>query len=223
MMARLEQALGSKFQMSADQADAAFRAQVVAKLSEAEPTETGTNDTLKDINAFVRTEIGAMTDALRTLETWLHLSVPQVSDGNNFGVEVVEYAAKRITDAKTATKAQLDEVKKYSQDRAGAWEKAVFPQSKKKSSSQETKKTSGGEKDENTTSASESVNTSINMVVTDAVEFIIAVDTTHYLAMRANVLELLKTCTITADLIQKNLARIQDPRGDKEASGMSMF
>merc|ERR1712093_240976 len=156
-----------------------------------------------------------MTDALRTLETWLHLSVPQVSDGNNFGVEVVEYAAKRITDAKSATKAQLDEVKKYSQDRAGAWEKAVFPQSKKK--------TSGGEKDENTTSASESVNTSINMVVTDAVEFIIAVDTMHYLAMRANVLELLKTCTITADLIQKNLARIQDPRGDKEASGMSMF
>merc|ERR1712023_48528 len=129
MVARLEQALGSKFQMSADQAEADFRAQVLAKLSEAEPIETGTNDGIKDINSFVRTEIVAITDALRTLETWLHFSVPQVSDGNNFGVEVVEFVCKRITEAKTATKAQLDEVKKYSQDRAGAWEKAVFPQS----------------------------------------------------------------------------------------------
>lgn len=57
MVARLEQALGSKFQMSADQAEANFRAQVLAKLSEAEPTETGTNDGIKDINSFVRTEI----------------------------------------------------------------------------------------------------------------------------------------------------------------------
>eukprot|EP00657_Telonema_sp_P-1_P009051 TRINITY_DN3230_c0_g1_i4.p1 TRINITY_DN3230_c0_g1~~TRINITY_DN3230_c0_g1_i4.p1 ORF type:complete len:256 (-),score=139.84 TRINITY_DN3230_c0_g1_i4:115-882(-) len=163
-LAHLEQALASKFAMSLDEADAAFRQAVTAKVSENEPTNTGTNDTVMALSAFVRNELAAQVDALRALEIWVMLSVPQISDGNNFGVEIQEHICKRISEAKTAAKTTLDSLKTYSSERAGAWEKAVFPLTTKKTSTDDTKKTSGGEKPEDTTTHSESVAKTANLV-----------------------------------------------------------
>ena len=60
---------------------------------------------------------------------WLSLSIPAVSDGNNFGVEVQEHICKMVIAKKEATKAQLDGLNKYFTDRSDLWGKAVFPAS----------------------------------------------------------------------------------------------
>merc|ERR1711865_308270 len=201
------------FCMTLQQADAAFRAEVTAKIAETNPTETGTNKTVMELSAFVRGEL---------MELGVHLSVPAVADGNNFGVEIQEHICKRITDSKAAVKALLDGLAAYSKDRADAWGKTVFRQTTKTSGSQGTKKSTGGEKDVNESSQSEDVATSMHVVSSDAVEYLVAFDTTAYFSLRSTCQDIFKPYAITLDGITKNLAKIEDPRGDSD-NQMSMF
>jgi len=210
------------FCMTLQQADAAFRAEVTAKIAETNPTETGTNKTVMELSAFVRGELMELVDSLRAMELWVHLSVPAVADGNNFGVEIQEHICKRITDSKAAVKALLDGLAAYSKDRADAWGKTVFRQTTKTSGSQGTKKSTGGEKDVNESSQSEDVATSMHVVSSDAVEYLVAFDTTAYFSLRSTCQDIFKLYAITLDGITKNLAKIEDPRGDSD-NQMSMF
>merc|ERR1712166_160912 len=156
------------------------------------------------------------------MELWVHLSVPAISDGNNFGVEIQEHICKRITELKTSSKAIVDGLAAYNKDRADAWGKAIFRQTTKTSGSQDTKKATGGEKDVNESSQSEKVDTSMHMVSSDAVEYLVAYDVAAYFNLRSNCQDLFKTYAIALDMITKNLTKIEDPRGDGD-NQMSMF
>merc|ERR1712093_137691 len=156
------------------------------------------------------------------MELWIHMSVPSIADGNNFGVEVQEHICKRITESKDAISALLDATVAYSKDRADAWGKPIFRQTTKCSGSEQNKKATGGEKDVNETSQTENKETSTHMVVSDAVEHLVTLDATHYYKLQSMCQEIFKTYAITHDMIAKNLAKLEDPRGDKD-NQMSMF
>jgi len=210
------------FDMTMAAADTAFRAEITAKIAETNPTETGTNSTVMELSNFVRTETLELVESLRIMELWVHLSVPAISDGNNFGVEIQEHICKRITELKTSSKAIVDGLAAYNKDRADAWGKAIFRQTTKTSGSQDTKKATGGEKDVNESSQSEKVDTSMHMVSSDAVEYLVAYDVAAYFNLRSNCQDLFKTYAIALDMITKNLTKIEDPRGDGD-NQMSMF
>merc|ERR1712166_581600 len=142
--------------------------------------------------------------------------------GTNFGVEIQEHICKRITELKTSSKAIVDGLAAYNKDRADAWGKAIFRQTTKTSGSQDTKKATGGEKDVNESSQSEKVDTSMHMVSSDAVEYLVAYDVAAYFNLRSNCQDLFKTYAIALDMITKNLTKIEDPRGDGD-NQMSMF
>jgi hypothetical protein len=125
-IARLQELISTKFSMSLDEANTQFETAVFQKVAQEDPTDTGVNQCVMELNSIVRRELAELLDAFRCLESWLQLSVPQISDGNNFGVEVLEHICKRIGEEKKTAKAIFDSLKSYSTERAAAWEKAVF-------------------------------------------------------------------------------------------------
>eukprot|EP00658_Telonema_sp_P-2_P000773 TRINITY_DN10279_c0_g1_i1.p1 TRINITY_DN10279_c0_g1~~TRINITY_DN10279_c0_g1_i1.p1 ORF type:complete len:279 (-),score=91.11 TRINITY_DN10279_c0_g1_i1:336-1172(-) len=217
----LDQAVASKFSKSLAEVESFCRDAVKAKLAEEKPSETGLNADITEMSSFARAELATSMDTLRSLELWLHLSVPQISDGNNFGVEIQEHIIKRVEAAKVAAKTQFDGLKSYHSDRAGAWEKSVFASTTKQSWSEDAKQTTGGEKPEETTTNSSSVNKTANLVSNDAIENIVAIDVAHYFNLRAAVLETIKLYAVTLDLVVKNKDKLADPRG--EDNQYSMF
>jgi len=74
----------------------------------------------------------------------------------------------------------------------------------------------------NESSQSEKVDTSMHMVSSDAVEYLVAYDVAAYFNLRSNCQDLFKTYAIALDMITKNLTKIEDPRGDGD-NQMSMF
>jgi hypothetical protein len=214
--------MNPNFCMNLASADTAFRTEIAAKVVETNPAYTATNAVVMELTAYVRSELLELLDSLRTMELWVHLSVPAISDGNNFGVEIQEHICKRITELRTSSKAMLDGLAVYNKDRADAWTKAVFRQTTKTSGSQDSKKSTGGEKDVNESSTTEKVDTSMHVVSNDAVEYLVAYDVTAYFTLRQNCQDIFKTYAICLDMITKNLSKIEDPRGDGE-NQMSMF
>jgi hypothetical protein len=59
-------------------------------------------------------------------------------------------------------------------------------------------------------------------VNTDAVHVIVAIDTSAYFNLRSAMMDMIQLYAVSIDMLEKNKAKIQDPRGDSE-HGMSMF
>jgi hypothetical protein len=202
-----------------------FLALVEAKTLDESRVATDVNPDITNASVEARAELAELVETLSYLEMWLTLSVPAVSDGNNFGVEVQELLIKMLKEKKDAAKALFDGLNTYSSSRADLWSKAVFPVVRKQSSSKgETKKT-GGEKDSNETTESSNVEQTHNMVVTDAIAAIAGLDTQQYFHLKCVFSEMLKSYMVIGDQLNKNMAKLMDPRGERGGGGggISMF
>jgi len=211
---------------SLEAANDAFLEAAKAKTMQASPTETDTNPVVYKATVKAREELAALVETLLQLETWLTLSIPTVSDGNNFGVEIQEFVVKMLIAKKDAAKALLDGLNGYHTARADMWGKAVFPVSVKKTSSQGEKSSSGGEKDTNEKSTSKDEATSHSMVHTDALVAIAGLDTQHYFNLKMIFNEMFKTYAVVHDSIKKNMQKLKNPRGEESrggGGGISMF
>lgn len=91
------------------------------------------NDTTND-NTIVATAlaetiniIDIVTTNMTLLEQFIMLSIPQMEDGNNFGVTVQLALLKQITDYRDKNNTHLDELMKYNTTRADLIEKLKLP------------------------------------------------------------------------------------------------
>lgn len=214
------------FPASLAEAQVQFETEVKAKIAEgATLTETGENAAIKAATMAARVNLGALIEMLLDFEMWLSLTIPQVSDGNNFGVEIQEHFCKLLVDKKTACKVLFDGLNTYSSSRSDLWGKAVFAVTEKKSSSAGKKSSAGGEKDTNETSTSEDVSTTQNVVHSDSISAIAGLDVQQYFHLKMVFKEIYKNYAVISDIIAKNIEKLKDPRGENEGqgNGMSMF
>merc|ERR1712086_330468 len=212
---------------SLTEANDAFINPIKAMTAVTSAKETGMNEVVTAATVAARQELAELVETLLSLEVWLQLSIPTISDGNNFGVEIQEHICKFIAEKKTAAKALFDGLNKYNQERGDLWGKTIFPVVESKKASKGSNKATGGEKGDTAgTSESEDVSTAYNMVVSDAVVALAGHDTQHYFNLKMIFQEVWKIYATVLDQVTKNMEKLKNPRNDGgggSGGNISMF
>jgi hypothetical protein len=183
-----------------------------------------TNPQMVRLVNIVVDEIHTAIQELQSLERWIQLLIPQVADGNNFGVEVQKCVQIQISASKTALQKAWDGMTDYYWQRATAYEKFATKVSLEKSKSSSTSTEEGG-KDAGTKksmSTSEKESTSESAPIPDLIAYIVAVDVKWYFNLQRTLESVGDHYAYTLDIVEKNSAKIKLPRGHGER-GMSMF
>lgn len=162
----------------------------------------------------------------RTLERFVGLHIPQVEDGNNFGVSVQLMFTKLLKDEREKMEKALDVSSKYYSSRADAIDKFNHLP---KTSITETKSTSkssatgGKEGDENkeasSTSTEEKTSTSDGgKINAHRVKALAALDAQMYMDLVCALQSMMDGYVVILDNLEKNWDKLECPRG-KEYGG----
>jgi hypothetical protein len=158
---------------------------------------------------------------LRALEYWLSTRVPSISDGNNFGVEVQHHVIEQIKAMRSALGAHADVSSSYLNKRGQAVEK-VGPSKSTETSAVETSETKTEDGAPKTTSTKKSEKTdkvSAKDDVEDFVNYIVELDVKQYVALEGMVRDLTQTYVCAYEVVQKNRAKCENPRGELTGGG----
>ncbi|XP_077325618.1 proteasome activator complex subunit 1 [Lithobates pipiens] len=83
------------------------------------------NEKITSLQKTIKQEIQALKENLNMVTLWLQLQIPQIEDGNNFGVAVQEKVFELMTSLRTKLDASLTQISKYLSDRGDAVAKAA--------------------------------------------------------------------------------------------------
>lgn len=166
---------------------------------------------------------------MATMEQYIHLTVPKMEDGGNWGVGVQLAAVKIIQDSRTKMEAAVDELYKYAATRADALEKLKLPSktatktmtsSSSESKGQDKEKgetgstaTSQNTETKTTESSSESPEASLRQAA------LTAVDVRYYTKAKATFQLTITTFLAVTDFMDKNRVKIEKPRSDDGSRG----
>merc|ERR1712070_787422 len=82
------------------------------------------------LSALVREQAAQTVDDIKSLEMYLAIKTPEVSDGNNFGVEVQAFVLGELKALRAEVVPMLSTVSDYHGARAAVLEKIVKPSTK---------------------------------------------------------------------------------------------
>ncbi|XP_066460121.1 proteasome activator complex subunit 1 isoform X2 [Eleutherodactylus coqui] len=82
------------------------------------------NEKITTLQRKIKTEIQQLKENLTMVTLWLQLQIPQIEDGNNFGVAVQEKVFELMTGVRTKIDASQTQISKYLSDRGDAVAKA---------------------------------------------------------------------------------------------------
>ncbi|KAM4809623.1 proteasome activator complex subunit 1 [Rhinophrynus dorsalis] len=83
------------------------------------------NEKIAALQNRVKSEIQESKEKLNMVTLWLQLQIPQIEDGNNFGVAVQEKVFELMTNVRTKLDAVQTQILKYLSDRGDAVAKAA--------------------------------------------------------------------------------------------------
>ncbi|KAM5192163.1 proteasome activator complex subunit 1 [Mantella aurantiaca] len=83
------------------------------------------NDKITSLQRAIKHEIKELKENLNMVTLWLQLQIPQIEDGNNFGVAVQEKVFELMTSLRTKLDATQTLISKYLSDRGDAVAKAA--------------------------------------------------------------------------------------------------
>ncbi|XP_040210539.1 proteasome activator complex subunit 1 [Rana temporaria] len=83
------------------------------------------NEKIRSLQKTIKHEIQALKENLNMVTLWLQLQIPQIEDGNNFGVAVQEKVFELMTSLRTKLDASQTQISKYLSDRGDAVAKAA--------------------------------------------------------------------------------------------------
>ncbi|KAM8960603.1 proteasome activator complex subunit 1 [Pelodytes ibericus] len=83
------------------------------------------NEQIIHLQKKIRSEIQESKENLNMVSLWLQLQIPQIEDGNNFGVAVQEKVFELMTTLRTKLDASQTQIVKYLSDRGDAVTKAA--------------------------------------------------------------------------------------------------
>ena len=185
---------------------------------------TVVNDKVAKLGALVREQAALTIEDLKAAEMWLILKTPEVSDGNNFGVDVQEFVYKQLKELKAEAAVMLDAVGAYHAARAAVVEKVVKVPSKTVDEESKTETDDG--KTVKKSSKVEKTSTAVATPLPDYVAQVAAIDTKEYHACYGKLVDLRNTYIKAGLVLVKNKKRLADPRGDGEGTRsnvMTMF
>lgn len=197
------------------QAESAF----VASIGEGDVEKP--NDVVDAAYKVTRDALSMGADHARTLERFVNLHVPQMEDGNNFGVTVQLMFSKLIKEEREKMEKSLSETSKYYSSRADAIDKfSHLP----KTSSTETKSTSksnatggkeGDEKKESTSTSMEEKTSTIDggKVNAHRAKALAALDAQMYLDLAGALQSMMDGYVVILDNLEKNWDKLENPRG----------
>lgn len=183
------------------------------------------NAAVDALYAATRDFLSTGCDNVRTLERFIGLHHPQMEDGNNFGVTVQMTVAKYLSECRETWTKSLSESAKYYSGRADAIEKfSHLPSSsvtETKSSSSSNKDESGTKKDESSTSTSkeEKTTSSSDGANVHRIKSLAAYDAQNYAVLRSALVELIDGYAIVMDNFEKNMEKLEMPKGSGYSAG----
>lgn len=164
------------------------------------------------------TTVASVQDLLQSITTFVHMSIPKMEDGNNFGVTIQLAAIKHISDWADKLDKAVDELSKYAATRADALEKCKLPSSSTSESQTETK--TGSETTTETKKEAKS-STSDSPELAWRQQAVIAVDALYYRKSKALFESALLAAATTLDFCDKNQEKLQKPKGSQGGTGYS--
>jgi len=196
------------------QAESAFVASLGGDVEKA-------NEVIDAAYKVTRDALSMGSDQARVLERFVGLHIPQMEDGNNFGVTVQMMFAKLLKDEREKMEKALDSSSKYYASRADAIDKFTHLS---KTSSSETKSTSkstttGGKdgdenKDSTSTSTEEKTSTSDGgKVNVHRVKALAALDAQMYVDLVSALQSMADGYVVILDNLEKNWDKLENPRG----------
>lgn len=159
--------------------------------------------------------LSSMSQDAQTLENFLHLHIPKMEDGNNFGVTVQLAALKQLSDLQGVVSTQLDSLAGYASARADALEKLKFPSSSKSFSKSTSVSTTDGKREEKITETTdEKSEESAGGVVKDSrMAAVVACDTLYYSKAQRAMRSVMSLYIASLDYMNKNMDKLEKPKG----------
>jgi len=182
------------------------------------------NAAVAGLCSLVREQAALTIEDLKSLEMWLMIKVPEVSDGNNFGVDVQNFVLGELKALRAEVTAMLDCVSTYHGAKAAVLEKLVKPTTK--TVDEESKTEKDGDKTTVKTSKTEKASSKEEPPLLDYVMQAAAIDAKEYHTCYLRLTDMRNAYVKVNLLYGKNKKRLTDPRGDGEGSrsnAMSMF
>ena len=170
--------------------------------------------------------VDKVSSDMTTVEQYITLTVPQMEDGNNFGVTVQLAAMKQISDAQEKLDKSLEELMKYSSSRAEALEKCKFPSTSVSETSTVSESNSQENSDEAKVTKSNSKETKSVTTKTDPpspeqairLQALVAVDLLYYSKAKTCYSRAVGTYLYILDFYDKNQQKITKPKGSRDGS-----
>lgn len=174
------------------------------------------NDKVSKCVTLALDAMSSMSQDVQTLENFLHLHIPKMEDGNNFGVTVQLALLKELSDVQEAVTKNIDSLAGYASARADALEKLKLPSASKSISKSTSVTTTDGTKEDKVTESTEEKSNESPLsgpTYESRIAAIVAVDTLYY-AKAQRALQSVMTLFIAAlDFLEKNMDKLEKPKG----------
>lgn len=173
------------------------------------------NDKVTKCVSLALDAISSMSQDAQLMETFLHLHIPKMEDGNNFGVTVQLSSLKQLSDLQEAVTKHLDSLAGYSSARADSLEKLKLPSTSKSVSKSTSVSTTDGKKEEKVTETTdEKADESGGGVISDSrVAAVIACDTLYYSKAQRALQSVMCLYIAAVDFMSKNMDKLEKPKG----------
>ena len=188
-----------------------------------------------DVEVFQDDTIAAFQQVLmeglshvQVLERYIALHIPQMEDGNNFGVTVQLTVSKFLKETREEWLKHLEKVPSYYSSTADASEKCVA----RKSTSSETKtltevnSTGGKDGDENkssTVTVQESKTTGEDIDKAARKKHLDSLNTQTFISMKSALTDCMTSYLSILDNMEKNVAKLTSPKGSSGGNSMGMY
>jgi len=172
--------------------------------------------------------ISSTIDEMQTLDRYIMLHIPQMEDGNNFGVTVQMMVSKALTDSREKLSKMLATVPTYNSARADAVEKLGLQKvatsiTKTTSDSTSTGGADGDEKKGSTSNVQEEKtvgSAGIEDRMTLRLVHVASLDVQFYFQLRSGLLDCRDTYLMILDNVEKNKSKLTSPKGSGASMGM---
>lgn len=169
--------------------------------------------------------LGSTIDQILLLERFIILHIPQMEDGNNFGVTVQMTVAKALKDTRESLLKKMESLVGYYNARADAVDKLSLDKTTS-TASKTSSKTESTKEDEKKESASESTDEKTIKVTDKGYPFrlmaLVALDVNIYMTAKSGLTDCFNDFIMVVDNVEKNKSKLTKPKGGGSNS-MGMY
>jgi len=175
--------------------------------------------------------ISETIDQIQTMERYIMLHIPQMEDGNNFGVTVQMTVAKALKESREALSKKLDAIPAYYSSRADAVDKLGLVKTTVSTTKTTSASNAKGGKDGDENKSSES-NVQEEKTVGAAgigenmklrLMHMVALDVHCYFNLRSGLVECQDSYMMILDNVEKNKDKLTAPKGSMGGNSMGMY